>query len=318
MNQQCYLCNEKSTEWRTNFVKLHSKYTKTLYRDIFKRFLSEYSTQRNLDDASNQICLQCVTKIDDYDLILSTAAKKEIDLRNLLINTEQMFNCHSIKNDTAIPSPNDSLDDQRIHTKKLKSYKSKEKIIQSLKSNEYGIHKKNLAASSKNSSKVLTYNNVKNTPVKVMKPVTNIKILNSSTQQLKSLNNNLMVSNKLQSHDAKLQLIRTTYEKHMGKSKQDNPIAVSLRAPVEFRTKCLECNDNVWYNCYDYQVNSEEHLRIIKIMIIDYTFDVPIFVALFNQIKPFLQTHLHQTHLTCYLCNLTFTELKRSKVHAPL
>lgn len=255
----CYLCNEPASEWRENFVELYSKHTKTPIIDVFKRFLADYPSQRNIDDTSNRICWKCVDKIDEYDLMLMTVAEKEIDLRKMLFNTERLFNGRT-EIESEVTAFGDHSDDKigigkKSNKSATKSIKFKEKTVQQEKSNEQRAFKKSTIHISTNDHKVSTQEMMKKPTVKLMKPATSLKPGNSSALKLKT-NESQPTADDMKAHAIKLQTIKTIYEKHIKHSEGSKSNEIKLRAPAEPRTQCLQCNDNVWYTRFEYQVSA--------------------------------------------------------------
>lgn len=102
MEEVCYLCNKKADECSENLFELHSKYTKTLVIDFFKRFLDGFPTQRKIEDPQNRLCEDCLSNVNEFDCMLMTVAKKESELRRLLVGTERLFNRHHIEIDAKV------------------------------------------------------------------------------------------------------------------------------------------------------------------------------------------------------------------------
>lgn len=265
MNVVCYLCNEPASDWRANFVELYSKHTKTGIIDLFKRFLADFPSQRIIDDDSNRICVNCLDKIDDYDLMLATVAEKEITLRRMLFNTERFFNSRQNQDESEVTAFGDHLDEKNVIEKKsIKSSKesreklkpkekSKEKSNQQAKTNEQKAPKKCTSHISSNDQEVLASEKMKKPTVKLMKPATGLKP-DSSALKLKSNSESQPTADEVKANALKLQTIKSIFEKHIKHSEGSKPNEIKLRAPAEPRTQCLQCNDNVWYTRFEYQV----------------------------------------------------------------
>lgn len=204
MDVICYLCNTKTNEWRENLVGLHSKYTKTSISCFVKRFLSGFGTQRNIEDPLNRMCLKCLNNINDYDLMLMAIARKESELRKLLLVTERHFNHHQVELE---PELDQSIIEQEAPQKSM-----------------------NL------SRDISVQGRSKKIPGKIKKTTTSLKPPSSARA-------------------GKAQTIKAIYMKQFTNSQEtqtDN--TVKLRAPPEQRTRCIQCNDGVWYNRSEYKV----------------------------------------------------------------
>lgn len=88
MDAICYICNERSTDFRRNFAEVKSQHTQTPIADFVNSILADFNSERNVDDASNCICTECLKRIDDYDLSCQQAIEQEAELRHLLFSTE--------------------------------------------------------------------------------------------------------------------------------------------------------------------------------------------------------------------------------------
>lgn len=88
MNVICYICNKQSIVWHQNFTKLKSQYTNTPICEFIKPFLADFDSVRNIDDASNHICIECWQQMNDYDWMKQQTIEREANLRHLLLSTE--------------------------------------------------------------------------------------------------------------------------------------------------------------------------------------------------------------------------------------
>lgn len=88
---KCYVCNLANDDWGSNLVGLKSQHSNVLITDLLKKVLNGFQSMRNIDDELNCICIDCFGKIEDYDWICLRAKQSEIDLYNLLMQTENGF-----------------------------------------------------------------------------------------------------------------------------------------------------------------------------------------------------------------------------------
>lgn len=86
----CYVCDAE-TDWRNDFSKIKSQHSQTPIVELLQRFIGDFKTQRNLRNESNRICIECITKIDEYDWTCVLMIERENELRNLLLNTEKLY-----------------------------------------------------------------------------------------------------------------------------------------------------------------------------------------------------------------------------------
>ncbi|XP_055305363.1 zinc finger protein 32-like [Sitodiplosis mosellana] len=90
--QNCYICNTTSGFYSRNLFKTKSKYSETRICEFICRFLGNYPSER---DCSNEnvhcVCIECLNKIDEYDLATMTAKRMERELSDILLHTEALF-----------------------------------------------------------------------------------------------------------------------------------------------------------------------------------------------------------------------------------
>lgn len=258
----CYLCNQKVDEWRQNLAELQSKHSKMSISDFFKRLLNDFVSQRNIEDEANRICLKCLEIIDDYDLMCVTAVKRETELREMLLQTEQLFDGHQIKtelendvemchSETVFVKENSELngnDQTNIATGNIKT-EDPEPSTAPRKLTEIKMAPK--------SKKIFIQKKGNRIVVRLVKRPTSLKPVNTSALKLTAMSSGRLKSNEVQSLVAKLQAIKTISDKHLdsseaaqaAKSKSAKP-----RAPKTPRTPCQKCNDGVLYKKWHYQV----------------------------------------------------------------
>lgn len=95
----CYVCNETAKDWRRNLVETKSKHSKTSIATFIKTFLKDNVSERNVDDESNCICSDCLSRIYAYDWMCINVKKQENELRQLLLKTEMSFMIPHIKSE---------------------------------------------------------------------------------------------------------------------------------------------------------------------------------------------------------------------------
>lgn len=84
----CYLCYKLTKQFQRNFLEITSKYSKTPIKVFIQKFLNGFDSERNLDNARNAICGECLEEIHDYDGSCMRATQQEIKLSELLLATE--------------------------------------------------------------------------------------------------------------------------------------------------------------------------------------------------------------------------------------
>lgn len=88
---KCYVCNSANDDWGSNLVGLKSQHSNVLITDLLKKVLNGFQSMRNIDDELNCICIDCFSQIEDYDWICLRAKQSEMDLYNVLMQTENGF-----------------------------------------------------------------------------------------------------------------------------------------------------------------------------------------------------------------------------------
>lgn len=92
-SENCYICNTASVFYSQNLYQTKSKHSETRICEFIRIFLANYPSEReyisiNSVDDENCICIECLNKIDEYDLASITAKRVETELRDLLLHTE--------------------------------------------------------------------------------------------------------------------------------------------------------------------------------------------------------------------------------------
>lgn len=88
---KCYVCNSTTDDWGSKLIGLKSQHSNVSIIDLLKQVLNGYQSMRNIDNEMNYICIDCLSKIEDYDLICLRAKQSKNNLYNTLIRTENEF-----------------------------------------------------------------------------------------------------------------------------------------------------------------------------------------------------------------------------------
>lgn len=92
MNSElCYLCNSEVIDWHGNLSEKISQHSKTRLSIFVKSFLGDFESSRSIDDDSNCICVACLNRINEYDLLCEMVKQKEQELRDILLGTELFY-----------------------------------------------------------------------------------------------------------------------------------------------------------------------------------------------------------------------------------
>lgn len=88
--QNCFICNSVSVFYDQNLFKIKSKHSETRLCEFIVKILGDYPLKRECESESdkNFVCIDCLNKIDEYDLACMTANRVESELRELLVKTE--------------------------------------------------------------------------------------------------------------------------------------------------------------------------------------------------------------------------------------
>lgn len=93
--QVCYICEITSVFYSRNLFKTKSKYSETRIYDFICKFLGKIPSarlrqrrQQSNEDSDDCVCIECLGKIDEYDLATITAQRVESELRGLLLHAE--------------------------------------------------------------------------------------------------------------------------------------------------------------------------------------------------------------------------------------
>lgn len=89
--QICYICATTSVFYSRNLLKTKSKYSETRIYDFICKFLGKLPGERRhiqTNDNEYCVCIECLNKIDEYDLTTITARRIETELRELLLHAE--------------------------------------------------------------------------------------------------------------------------------------------------------------------------------------------------------------------------------------
>lgn len=98
--QTCYICTITSVFYSRNLFKTKSKYSETRIYDFICKFLGKIPSVERQEHGNNSanennddcVCIECLGKIDEYDLATITAQRVESELRGLLLHAESLIN----------------------------------------------------------------------------------------------------------------------------------------------------------------------------------------------------------------------------------
>lgn len=96
LTSMCFICNTKTSESYVSLYETVSLHSKTQIYDFVWKFLNDKPSIRDDSiEAANSnwslVCMQCLDKINNYDLACVTAAKLEQELRDDLALTEALY-----------------------------------------------------------------------------------------------------------------------------------------------------------------------------------------------------------------------------------
>lgn len=91
MERICYVCNHAVFNWCRNLTEIKSAHSNTVLIDFIQKFLGDFKSQRQMNDVTNCICLDCLERINAYDLTCQHALQQENQLRDLLLETEMQL-----------------------------------------------------------------------------------------------------------------------------------------------------------------------------------------------------------------------------------
>lgn len=116
--QNCYICNNTSVFYSRNLFKTKSKYSETRTCEFIRKFLGDYPSEREYESIScdgndHCVCIECLNKIDEYDLAIMTAKRVETELRDLLLHTEAAFyrDSKTIRTEELFVTPIETIDE---------------------------------------------------------------------------------------------------------------------------------------------------------------------------------------------------------------
>lgn len=84
--QTCYVCNQHTESYFQNLNETKSDHTNTRICDFLTKWLGKNAQIDNLDD--DCICVDCLNKVNEYDLLCVAANEIENGLRDTFLLTE--------------------------------------------------------------------------------------------------------------------------------------------------------------------------------------------------------------------------------------
>ncbi|XP_055306009.1 zinc finger protein 449-like [Sitodiplosis mosellana] len=89
MSGVCYVCNKNPPNLLV-LVKLKTQYSQKSFIEIINEILDDFTSRRQIHDASNCICVTCFGLIQGYDLHSSSAEARKQMLRKMLVKAEDL------------------------------------------------------------------------------------------------------------------------------------------------------------------------------------------------------------------------------------
>lgn len=102
LNTKCFVCNIKTDEWRSGLCGLMSQHSSTLITVLIRSILGNFQLSRNVDNESNCICSDCLSRIEDCDWQRIAAQRCERELYDLLVQTETQCKTEQIHTENPI------------------------------------------------------------------------------------------------------------------------------------------------------------------------------------------------------------------------
>lgn len=91
MEIKCYVCNSATDDWSSNLIGLKSQHSNILITDLLKNVLNGFQSMRNIHDQLNCICIDCLSKIEEYNRMYLRAKQCEKELYDILVQTENVL-----------------------------------------------------------------------------------------------------------------------------------------------------------------------------------------------------------------------------------
>lgn len=87
----CFLCNLGSDDCEGNIDRLKAQHSGTAIVEIIKKFYRDLPPRRIIADETNFICIECISRINEYDFACETVQRIENDFHNLLVKGENIW-----------------------------------------------------------------------------------------------------------------------------------------------------------------------------------------------------------------------------------
>ncbi|XP_055326365.1 zinc finger protein 25-like [Sitodiplosis mosellana] len=104
MEVTCYVCNNRTKEWTQNLAETKSKHSGTPITVFITGFLKDYISLRDINDVTNCICSDCLSRIYSYDWMILKVKEQEREFHMLLMSTEKNFISSRIKTEDLVES----------------------------------------------------------------------------------------------------------------------------------------------------------------------------------------------------------------------
>lgn len=90
--QTCYICNSSSEFYCRNLYETKSTHTETRIRDYITKWLNNIPPSRKIRIRDDHcICVDCLDKINEFDLMYVTAKQMEKEMIDVFLQTESLL-----------------------------------------------------------------------------------------------------------------------------------------------------------------------------------------------------------------------------------
>lgn len=97
MEMFCYVCNNRTKDWQENLAEVKSKHSGTPITVFIEKFLDDFVSLRDINDAKNCVCSNCLSRIYSYDWMCMKVKEQEKEFHMLLMATEKNYLNNQIK-----------------------------------------------------------------------------------------------------------------------------------------------------------------------------------------------------------------------------
>lgn len=104
----CFTCNTKTKKYYSNLCELKTQRSGMPLCNLIAKFLNEVRSERQVNDKSNVICVNCFARVQSYDQAVLVVKDAEKKLRDILSKTEnELLNKPNVSNESKIIEIND-------------------------------------------------------------------------------------------------------------------------------------------------------------------------------------------------------------------